>query len=102
LVGFVLFARPARDALAGRPVRGDRTIAARLASAFAHSGDRPVYHPSRLSLGVSDGELPVVEPMAWAGSADLWTVANADGFAAFPAGDRRYRPGEIVRFLPLG
>jgi molybdopterin molybdotransferase len=97
VVGFVLFVRPALDALAARPGPADRTVAARLATRFDHSGDRPTYHPARR---VADGS---VEPLdGWAGSADLRTVARADGFAVFPAGDRSYQPGEIVRFLPLG
>jgi molybdopterin molybdotransferase len=41
-----------------------------------------------------------IETLEWAGSADLRTVAAADGFAVFPAGDRDYIPGEIVGFLP--
>ena len=42
-----------------------------------------------------------VRPLDWAGSADLRTVAEADGFAIFPAGDRSYAAGEAVAFLPL-
>ena len=101
VVGFALFVRPALDALGGRPASGDRTVGARLARPFRHAGDRPTYFPSRLSAG-GPGELPAVETLDWAGSADLRTVALADGFALFPAGDRAYEPGEIVRFLPLG
>ncbi len=96
-VGFVLFARPALDALAARPGRPDHPVAARLATRFEHTGDRPTYHPARRR---GDGS---VEPLdGWAGSADLRTVARSDGFAVFPAGDRAYEPGEIVRFVPLG
>ena len=40
-------------------------------------------------------------PLPWAGSPDLRTVAAADGFAIFPAGDRDYAAGEEVEFLPL-
>ena len=44
----------------------------------------------------------MIEPLDWAGSADLRTVARADGFAVFPAG----RPGtsqvKLSHFLPLG
>jgi len=47
----------------------------------------------------SDG--PRSSPLAWAGSADLLGVARADGLAVFPAGDRVFREGEIVSFLPL-
>ena len=44
---------------------------------------------------------PYLETLDWSGSADLRTVARADGFAVFPAGDRDYAPGEIVGFLPI-
>ena len=57
------------------------------------------------------GSLPAAEPAAhglpsiatldWSGSADLRTVAAADGFAVFPAGDRDYAAGEIVGYLPM-
>jgi molybdopterin molybdotransferase len=99
LVGFLLFVRPALEILAGRPERGtaDRTIPARLAREFTHGGDRPTYHPSRL-LG---GDPPEVEPLDWAGSADLRAVAAATGFAIFPPGDRQYAAGEIVRYFPF-
>jgi molybdopterin molybdotransferase len=95
VVGFLLFVRPALEALRGRvPVREDAG-AYRLASAFEHRGDRPSYHPARL------GRADLVQPLDWAGSADLRTVALADGFAIFPAGDRSYAGGEAVGFLPL-
>ena len=78
-----------------------KPVAARLVRGFRHRGDRPTYHPSRRVSGVGDepGGL-VIETLDWSGSADLRTVARADGFAAFPAGDRDYDPGEIVGFLP--
>jgi molybdopterin molybdotransferase len=102
VVGFLLFVRPALDVLAGRAGRADRSVPARLSRPFNHSGDRPTYHPSRVFEATVPGHLVDVEPLDWAGSADLRTVARADGFAIFPAGDRAYAPGEIVRFLPLG
>ena len=37
-----------------------------------------------------------VEPLAWQGSADLCTLANADCLAYFPPGDREYQVGEEV------
>ena len=44
---------------------------------------------------------PAIITLDWAGSADLRTVASADGFAVFPAGDRDFRTGEIVSYLPM-
>lgn len=102
VVGFLLFVRPALDVLAGRPGCADRSVPARLSRPFNHTGDRPTYHPSRRFEATVPGNLADVEPLDWAGSADLRTAARADGFAIFPAGDRAYAPGEIVRFLPLG
>jgi molybdopterin molybdotransferase len=99
VVGFLMFVRPALDRLWARTAPRAYLGQGRLAVAFAHSGDRPTYHPSRL---VSRADLPgesEVEPLAWAGSPDLRTVAQADGFAVFPAGDRAYEAGETVDFL---
>ena len=98
VVGFLLFVRPALSLLAGQRDKADRAFPVRLATPFAHQGDRPTYHPARLV----EGDTPSVSPLNWGGSADLRTVASADGFAVFPAGDRRYEAGEIVQFLPLG
>jgi molybdopterin molybdotransferase len=97
LVGFVLFVRPAIQGMLEWPTKPDRTIETRLSRPFVHSGDRPTYHPARRIEGSEAG----VEPLDWAGSADLRTVASADGFVVFPAGDRQYEAGEIVRFLAL-
>jgi molybdopterin molybdotransferase len=98
LVGFLLFVRPALACLAGRawagPMRGPYPLATR----FRHRGDRPTYHPARLVAGDAG---PALEPLDWAGSPDLRTVARADGFAHFPPGDREHLPGDPLEFLPL-
>ncbi|MBX6315028.1 MAG: molybdopterin molybdotransferase MoeA [Isosphaeraceae bacterium] len=97
LVSFLLFVAPALRALAQRSDAGGEPRALYpLAVAFAHRGDRPTYHPSRLVPG---REGPTILPLDWAGSADLRAVAEADGFAAFPAGDRDYQAGAVVEFL---
>jgi len=102
LVGFLLFVKPALSALAGKPEEAGQRQTARLASGFSHRGDRPTYHPVKV-MGKPPGSPDplLLEPLAWSGSADLCTVAQADGFAAFEAGDRDYGPGEIVGFLPM-
>ncbi|HZW34450.1 MAG TPA: gephyrin-like molybdotransferase Glp [Isosphaeraceae bacterium] len=99
LVGFLLFIKPALAALSGRP-RAQGVAEARLMRVFRHRGDRPTYHPARLLTGGDPHAAAPIETLEWAGSADLRTVAAADGFAVFPAGDRDYDPGEIVGFLP--
>jgi molybdopterin molybdotransferase len=99
IVGFLLFVRPALELLAARGTGVVATGAYPLAAAFQQTGDRPTYYPARLLA--EDGHLRAA-PLDWAGSADLKTVAQADGFAIFAAGDRTYQKGEIVGFLPLG
>ena len=43
-----------------------------------------------------DGDgLRAIETLDWAGSADLRTVASADGFAVFPGGDRDFAPEKL-------
>jgi molybdopterin molybdotransferase len=102
LVGYLVFVRPALAALAGKPQPDPRPRQARLIRAFSMRGDRATYYPARVTDSSGDSlETPSIETLDWSGSADLCTVARADGFAAFPAGDRDYVPGEIVGFLPL-
>jgi molybdopterin molybdotransferase len=95
IVGFLLFVKPALDVLGGRPARPLVLPSYPLAAPFVHAGDRPTFHPARLHN-------ERLEPLAWAGSADLRTVAGAHGFAHFPAGDRSYAAGDVVAFLRLG
>jgi molybdopterin molybdotransferase len=94
IVCFLLFVKPALEALAGRKPGLTQLKSFTLGAPFEHRGDRPTYHPARLI----DGRL---FPLDWAGSADLRTVALADGFAAFPAGDATFQVGDPVFFLPL-
>ncbi len=65
---------------------------ARLAGPVKHKGDRPLLHPCRLV----DGQL---HPLPGKGSADLVTLAQADGCAWVEA------PGQVagdkVRYLPI-
>ncbi len=94
VVGFLLFVRPALDALSGRGSKPAAVEPAILGAPFSHRGDRPTYHPVRI-------EGQTVFPLVWAGSADLRMVALADGFAHFAAGDRDYPAGAPVDFLRL-
>ena len=99
-VGFRVFVRPALEVLGGRLdgfERSASTRSGRLSGPFAHRGDRPTYHPCTYDLATSDS----VIPLPWAGSADLRTLALADGFALFPAGDRDYQVGDAVEVLPI-
>jgi molybdopterin molybdotransferase len=101
LVGFLLFVGPALHQLAGRSEPLPEPVEVRLGGTFTHRGDRPTYHPARWLERPQHASPGVIEPLPWAGSADLLAVARADGFAVFPAGDRSFQAGEIVRFLSL-
>ncbi len=102
LVGFLLFVKPALRLLAGRPDEGEAPQRGRLSHGFNHRGDRPTYHPVKFVPPSGDSPFGVLlEPLAHSGSADLCSVAQADGFAVFESGDRDYRPGEIVGFLAM-
>jgi molybdopterin molybdotransferase len=102
LVSFLLFVRPALERLSGRAGDTREPVKACLAQEFVHRGDRPTYHPARWVRRSGDSTAAgTIEPLAWSGSADLLGVARADGLAVFPAGDRVFREGEIVSFLPL-
>jgi molybdopterin molybdotransferase len=101
LVGFLLFVGPALHLLTGQSDSLPEPVEARLGGTFTHRGERPTYHPARWLERQRDRSPGVLEPLPWAGSADLLAVAQADGFAVFPAGDRTFQAGEIVRFLSL-
>ncbi len=90
-----------------RPYRGGCSARERQArAAFTQRGDRDTFFPARIAEAANaDGDghdsFPSIITLNWAGSADLRTVAGADGFAVFPAGDREFPAGEIVGFLPM-
>ncbi len=98
MVSVLLFLKPAIDALAGRTSTAPATATYPLAIAYRYRGDRPTYHPSTL---IEREGRTCLQPLNWAGSADLRTVARADGFAVFPAGDVDYSEGDPVEFLAL-
>ena len=104
LVGFLLFVRPALDALEHREGPLPAADDVRLAEKFAHRSDRPTYLPVRIVQEARSAQfpsIPTVEVQDWAGSADLLGLACADGLVYFPAGDRVFQSGEIVPFLAL-
>lgn len=98
LVCFWLFVRPALAVLSGGDPDVDRVRCMQLAAACAQRSDRPTYYPGRL---VTHGAQPVVEALPWQGSADLFTVAQADCLIHFPAGAHQYNAGDTVECLSL-
>jgi molybdopterin molybdotransferase len=98
LVCCQLFVAPAIAKMSGRGESPAARTRAALAVEFTHRGDRPLYHPARLR---SDADPAIVQPLAWAGSADLHTLSEANALAIFPAGDRHYAAGETVECQPI-
>jgi molybdopterin molybdotransferase len=118
LVCFELFVRPAIAALAGRGFVGLRTITAQLSHNFDHAGGRAAYLPARIAfasnseptLGVlaEDSSLPLARPdmlaveiLPWQGSADVATLARADGLARFPNEKQHHSAGKLIDVLLL-
>ena len=93
VVSYLIFVRRALALLAGQRASALSFEEVPLARGFDQKGDRTTFHPSRR---LADGS---VEPMDWAGSPDLRTLALSDGFAVFPPGDRRYEAGSLIRFF---
>ena len=98
LVCFELFVRPAIQRLAGRSGTGLARTRLPLAIDHQHRGDRPTYHPARIT---ENGGAAAVEPLVWQGSGDLRALVAATALIHFPAGDRLFRAGEVLETLRL-
>jgi molybdopterin molybdotransferase len=103
--GFVCFHRFVREVMArllhaelGSGVAPE-IVEARSLRPLAENGDREFYLPCRLS--VEEGVLRA-EPLAWKGSADLFTISRANGLMIRPAGAAAAEAGSLVRVLGLG
>jgi molybdopterin molybdotransferase len=94
LVCFELFVRPAIQKLRGLAPAGLPRARARLAKDHHQRGDRPTYWPAALQEDAAT-------PLAWKGSGDLRTLADANCLAYFPAGDRLFAKGELIDVLLL-
>lgn len=93
MVCFEVFVRPALDVLAGRAAHGSRNRMAQLTSDITIRGDRFTYFPSRIERS-ADGL--TATPVAWGGSADLRSTAEANGVCCLEAGGSGYGAGTDV------
>lgn len=98
LVCFELFVRPAIAALAGGGFGQLASVQAKLTANCDCAGGRAACLPARLT---SDGDDHVVEILPWQGSADLATLAKANGLARLPAVKQHYPAGAIIEVMPL-
>ncbi|MCC7419749.1 MAG: molybdopterin molybdotransferase MoeA [Planctomycetaceae bacterium] len=93
LVCFELFARTALRRLMGVEPAEPQPVRARLEQPHVARGDRPTYHPARLSWSETG---PTVRTVRWHGSSDLCGTLEANAMALFPAGDADYASGSVV------
>lgn len=109
LVCFELFARPTIAALAGRGFTTPAHITAKLARDVRHKGGRASCLPAAITLadpGERDDDggaesRPTVEILPWHGSADLVTLARANGLVRFGSEACDLPAGTPVRVLCL-
>ena len=93
MVCFEVFVRPALEKMAGLPPHGARNQTATLTKDFTVRGDRPTYLPStmvRTETGLN------ATPVAWGGSADLRSTAEANGVCCLEPGEPGYSAGASV------
>jgi molybdopterin molybdotransferase len=114
-VCFELFVRPAVAALSGRGFEGAPIVRALLSHAYDHAGGRAACLPARLTFQTGEAGSPIqltslgaaesissglsVEILPWHGSADLATLARANGLARLTAEKRRIDPGASLEVL---
>jgi molybdopterin molybdotransferase len=109
LVCFELFVRPAIAALAGRGFTSLPSVRATLSHVFEHAGGRAACLPALVKTASGNAELSQVssatcgnlsvEILRWQGSADLATVAHANGLARLSATAQRLEPGAVLDVL---
>lgn len=99
LVCFLLFVRPAIDALAGLPPRRPTLWPARLAEPISARRDkRPAFIPAQVEPA-TDGS--IARLVQWHGSGDPFGPARAHGFVFQPRGDAPLAAGDWVSVLPI-
>jgi molybdenum cofactor synthesis domain-containing protein len=99
IVSFELFARPALDAMAGRPTQGRPQLVARLDGDLPRHPDGKI-HFVRVTLHQEGGGGWVAGSSGGQGSHHTVAMAAADGLAVLPDGDG-VRADELVAVIPL-
>lgn len=93
MVCFEVFVRTALRRFAGFTQPRPQQFTATLASSVAVKGDRPTYHPCRIQFGETGLQ---ATPVAWGGSADLRSTADANGMCLLQPSDTPYQPDSTV------
>ena len=76
----------------------EKWVSASLAEALPANGPREFYQPVALEV---TAERTIARPLAWKGSADLFTLAQAQGLLARPENAKALAAGEMVRVLEI-
>jgi molybdopterin molybdotransferase len=84
--------------LAGRDIQ-EYWIAGELRSPLGPNGPREFYQSAVLHR--SNNDQIIVEPLVWKGSADLFTLAAANGLLVRPENEPEQAIGSLVRVMPL-
>jgi molybdopterin molybdotransferase len=93
MVCFELFVRTALRKFAGSNSPMPQSRPARLTESITVKGPRPIYFPCKLSA--ADAEMQAT-PVAWGGSADLRSTADANGMCLLLPRANAYAPGDTV------
>ena len=88
-----LFVRTAIRRLMGIEPAAAVPLRGRLTKDYFNGGNRPTYHPAHWGWTETGG---TIEPVKWAGSADLSATVEANAMVLFPEGDRNYAAGTLV------
>jgi molybdopterin molybdotransferase len=97
MVCFELFVRTALRHWSGIQPAIVTPLSARLEADHHNDGNRPTYHPAKVTW-TDDG--PTVRIVDWMGSSDLCATVDANCMAYFPAGNRIWCAGERLPVLP--
>jgi molybdopterin molybdotransferase len=98
LVCFELFVRPAVASLSGQGFKQLKFVTAPISHDYNHSGGRAACLPARLDQNSTGTRVSI---LPWQGSADLATLAKANGLVRLPAENRRFSAGTPLQVLPI-
>lgn len=96
MVCFELFVRTAIRRLMGVVPSQPEPVSAVFEGEFTFRGDRPTFHPARLTWTAGG---PRVSLVPWQGSSDLRATVDANAMACLPAVERTYESGSTMDVL---
>ena len=98
LVCFELLVRPTLAALAGQGFAQLSTVAATISHAYEHAGGRAACLPAHVEPGPNGSRVAILR---WQGSADLATLAKANGLVRLPSEACRLAEGDLVDVITV-